>query len=116
MKFPTIMLQLRTDEGLPVDIPDELQVAAIDIGMQLQEAWLTGVDVVYGLVSRESFLDAEKQVEDETSIPIIVPVELDNIEDCRNEIAHMMRSLKDMTDENVMLRNLIAEMIESEEE
>jgi len=102
MKFPTIMIQLRTDNGLPVDMPDDLQTAALDIGMQLQEAWLTGVDCVYGSVDRELFLKAEKEIDGDLIKDIEVPVELDDIESCRNEIAHLMLAIRDLTDENLV--------------
>ena len=103
MKFPTIMIQLRTDNGLPVDMPDDLQTAALDIGMQLQEAWLTGVDCIYGSVDRELFLKAEKEIDGDLIKDIEVPVELDDIESCRNEVAHLMLAIRDLTDENLLL-------------
>lgn len=110
MKFPTIMIQLRTDNGLPVDMPDDLQTASVDIAMQLQEAWLTGVDCIYGSVDRELFLKAEKEIDGDLIKDIEVPVELDDIESCRNEIAHLMLAIRDLTDENLVLKNLLESM------
>tara|TARA_R110000744_G_scaffold1725_1_gene6168 strand:+ start:1364 stop:1726 length:363 start_codon:yes stop_codon:yes gene_type:complete len=119
MKFPTIMLQLRNNYGLPVDVPDDLQSASIDIALQLQEAWLTGVDVVYGEVDRENFLEAENQINQEQktdSSKIQIDKELDSIEDCRNEVLHLMRVMKEITDENLELREFIQDILAVKEE
>ena len=65
MRYPTIVIQLTTDEGFPVDMPDDLMEAAVAFAKACQEAWHTGADVVFGMVERQVLLDAENQVGDE---------------------------------------------------
>ena len=60
--FPTLAFQLRNDKGLPYDMPDDWLETVMSIASMVHAKYQCGIDVIYGLASREGFEIMEKEV------------------------------------------------------
>ena len=60
--FPTLAFQLRNDKGLPYDMPDDWLETVMSIASMVLAKYQCGIDVIYGLASREGFEIMEKEV------------------------------------------------------
>ena len=55
-------LQLRSDNGLPYDMPDDWLETVMSIASMVHAKYQCGIDVIYGLASKEGFDIMEKEV------------------------------------------------------
>ncbi|QDP53552.1 MAG: hypothetical protein GOVbin556_16 [Prokaryotic dsDNA virus sp.] len=62
LKFPTVAIQLTTDAGIPIDMPDDWLDAVIYIASMINKKYSCGVDIVYGLASKKGFNILDKEV------------------------------------------------------
>ena len=60
--FPTLAFQLRNDKGLPYDMPDDWLETVMSIASMVHAKYQCGIDVIYGLASREGCEIMEKEV------------------------------------------------------
>jgi len=63
LKFPTVAIQLTTDTGIPIDIPDDWLEVVVSVASMINQKYSCGVDIVYGLASKEGFEIISKEVE-----------------------------------------------------
>lgn len=62
LKYTTITIQLSNDMGLPYDMPDDWLETVLSIVGMLNKKYDCGMDVAYGLASREGFNIIDKEV------------------------------------------------------
>jgi hypothetical protein len=62
LQFPTLAIQLATDEGLPYDMPDDWLETCLHIASMLNGKYQCGLNLVYGLVSGKHLDEMEKEV------------------------------------------------------
>jgi len=62
MKFPTIAIQLATDDGLPYDLPDDWIETAIQISSMLHSKYKCGINIVYGMAEGKHLDKIESEV------------------------------------------------------
>ena len=65
LKFPTVAIQLTTDAGIPIDVPDDWLEVVVNIASMINQKYSCGVDIVYGLASKEGFNIIEKEINEE---------------------------------------------------
>jgi len=65
LKFPTVAIQLTTDTGIPIDIPDDWLEVVVSVASMINRKYSCGVDIVYGLASKEGFNIIEKEINEE---------------------------------------------------
>jgi len=63
--YPTLAIQLTTDNGIPIDMPDDWLEVVINIAGMINQKYSCGVDVVYGLASKDGFNVLDKEVREE---------------------------------------------------
>ena len=62
LKYTTIAIQLSNDMGLPYDMPDDWLETVLSIAGMINAKYGCGVDVAYGLATREGFELIDKEV------------------------------------------------------
>ena len=62
LQFPTLAIQLATDEGLPYDIPDDWLETCLQIASMLYSKYKCGLNMVHGLASAKHLNEMEKEV------------------------------------------------------
>lgn len=62
LKFPTLLIQLRNEQGFPYDMPNDWVETVMSIASMLNAKYNLGLDVVYGMASMEGFNLIEKEV------------------------------------------------------
>ena len=62
LKYATVAIQLSNDMGLPYDMPDDWLDTILSIASMINAKYSCGVDVAYGLATREGFDIIEKEV------------------------------------------------------
>tara|TARA_R100000152_G_C6776323_1_gene205349 strand:+ start:223 stop:438 length:216 start_codon:yes stop_codon:yes gene_type:complete len=65
LKFPTVAIQLTTDAGIPIDVPDDWLEVVVNMASMINQKYSCGVDIVYGLASKEGFNIIEKEINEE---------------------------------------------------
>ena len=65
LKFPTVAIQLTTDTGIPIDIPDDWLEVVVSVASMINRKYSCGGDIVYGLASKEGFNIIEKEINEE---------------------------------------------------
>lgn len=61
LKFPTLLIQLRNEQGIPYDMPNDWFETVMSIASMLNAKYNLGLDVVYGMASMEGFNLIEKE-------------------------------------------------------
>ncbi|MAN62091.1 MAG: hypothetical protein CMI60_09100 [Parvibaculum sp.] len=64
MKYPTLVVQLTSDSGVPIDMPNDWLDTVMQIASMLHSKYRCGIDVLYGEASKEGFSIIEKEVHD----------------------------------------------------
>jgi hypothetical protein len=62
LKYTTIAIQLSNEMGLPYDMPDDWLETVLSIAGTINAKYRCGVDVTYGLATREGFEIIDKEV------------------------------------------------------
>tara|TARA_R100000781_G_scaffold113192_1_gene81247 strand:- start:617 stop:811 length:195 start_codon:yes stop_codon:yes gene_type:complete len=62
MKYTTVMIQLSSDSGTPVDYPDDWAETVFSIAQMLHAKYRCGLDITYGLASKKTMIDLDKEV------------------------------------------------------
>jgi hypothetical protein len=62
LKFPTLLIQLRNEQGIPYDMPNDWAETVMSIASMLNAKYNLGLDVVYGMASIEGFNLIETEV------------------------------------------------------
>jgi len=62
MKYTTVMIQLSSDSGIPIDYPDDWAETVFNIGQMLHAKYNCGLDITYGLASRKLMIQLEEEV------------------------------------------------------
>ena len=65
LKFPTVAIQLTTDAGIPIDVPDDWLEVVVNMASMINQKYSCGVHIVYGLASKEGFNIIEKEINEE---------------------------------------------------
>tara|TARA_R110000737_G_scaffold322774_1_gene335195 strand:+ start:336 stop:542 length:207 start_codon:yes stop_codon:yes gene_type:complete len=53
LQYTTLAIQLSNDEGLPYDMPDDWLETVVGIASMINAKYKCGIDVVYGLATKE---------------------------------------------------------------
>ena len=64
LKFPTLLIQLRNEQGMPYEMPDDWLETVLSIASMINAKYRVGIDVSYGMASREGFNLIEKEVKE----------------------------------------------------
>ena len=64
MKYTTLVVQLTSDSGVPIDTPDDWLESVMQIASMLHSKYRCGIDVLYGEATKEGFNIIEKEVHD----------------------------------------------------
>ena len=62
IKFPTLMLQLATDDGIPYDLPDDWAETCLLVSQLIYERHKCGMNVFYGMADGKHLLLVEDEV------------------------------------------------------
>jgi hypothetical protein len=62
MKFPTLILQLATDDGVPYDLPDNWVETCLLVSQMIYERHKCGMNVVYGMADGKHLIAVEEEV------------------------------------------------------
>ena len=62
LKFPTLLIQLRNEDGMPYEMPDDWLETVLSIATMVNAKYGIGIDVIYGMASREGFILIEEEV------------------------------------------------------
>tara|TARA_R100001510_G_C7646046_1_gene203337 strand:- start:669 stop:878 length:210 start_codon:yes stop_codon:yes gene_type:complete len=62
LKFPTLLIQLRNEQGMPYEMPDDWLETVLSIASMVNAKYGIGIDVLYGMASREGFNLIDKEV------------------------------------------------------
>ena len=62
MIYPTLLIQLTSDSGVPIDMPNDWLDTVMQIVTVVHSKYQCGVDVLYGEASKEGFNIIEKEV------------------------------------------------------
>ena len=63
LQYTTLAIQLSNDEGLPYDMPDDWLETALAIAGMIHAKYKCGIDVVYGLATKEGMDIISEEVE-----------------------------------------------------
>ena len=64
LKFPTLLIQLRNEDGMPYEMPDDWLETVLSIATMVNAKYGIGIDVIYGMASREGFIILEKECQE----------------------------------------------------
>ena len=62
LKFPTLVIQLRNEQGMPYEMPDDWLETVLTVASMINAKYSIGIDVAYGMASREGFNLIDKEV------------------------------------------------------
>ena len=62
LEYPTLVIQLSNDMGLPYDMPDDWLEMVMSIANRMHSHYNTGLDVAYGMATKEGFNLIDKEV------------------------------------------------------
>ncbi|MBT4407328.1 MAG: hypothetical protein HOC79_05580 [Euryarchaeota archaeon] len=62
MKYPTVVIQLTSDAGVPIDMPEDWLETVLNIAGMLNAKYKCGIDVAYGDATKEGFNIIDKEV------------------------------------------------------
>ena len=62
LKFPTLLIQLRNEQGMPYEMPDDWLETVLSIASMVYAKYGIGIDVLYVMASREGFNLIDKEV------------------------------------------------------
>ena len=65
MRYTTLAIQLSNDMGLPYDMPDDWLETVLHVAGMINARYKCGVDVTFGLASKEGFELIEREVNEE---------------------------------------------------
>ena len=65
MKYPTLVVQLTSDSGVPIDMPNDWLESVMQIASMLHSKYRCGIDVLYGEATKEGFNIIENEVNDD---------------------------------------------------
>ena len=63
MEYPTLAIQLSNDNGTGPDLPDDWLDTVMSIVTMLHAKYNTGIDIVYGMATKEGLIIIEQEVE-----------------------------------------------------
>jgi len=65
LKFPTLMIQLANEDGLPYDYPNDWLETVLAVAHMVHKKHKCGIDMTYGLAERKHMTDLEEAVGEE---------------------------------------------------
>tara|TARA_Y100000004_G_C8611261_1_gene284788 strand:+ start:61 stop:276 length:216 start_codon:yes stop_codon:yes gene_type:complete len=61
--YPTLAIQLVNEQGIPYEMPDDWLETVMSIGALIHTKYQLGIDIVYGMASKEGMNIINEEVE-----------------------------------------------------